>query len=140
MWYNERMKKDVISVSESKKTVTITIEEYEALKGLKEEIAKLNQQIQWLTEGIRLSRKKLFGASSEKSSAAEQLSFLFNEAEVYEDQSVKQEEPTEQEETITVAEHKRKRRSGSIEGVLPENVPVNVVEHRLSEEERVCEA
>ena len=35
-------------------------------------LQKLNadQQVQWLLEGIRLSRKKLFGASSEKSSAS----------------------------------------------------------------------
>lgn len=123
------------------KTVTISIEEYEALQGacdalqeLKAENARLNQQVQWLLEGIRLSRKKLFGASSEKSSAAEQLSFLFNEAEVYEDQSAEQEE-----ETVSVAAHERKRRSGSVKDVLPENVPVDVVEHRLSEEERICE-
>ena len=80
------MKNENFNVPEKRKTVTITVEEYEELKGLKEEVARLNQQIQWLMEGIRLSRKKLFGASSEKSSPAEQLSFLFNEAEVYEDQ------------------------------------------------------
>ena len=135
------MRNEDKSVPDTTKTVTISIEEYEALQGacdalqeLKAENARLNQQVQWLLEGIRLSRKKLFGASSEKSSAAEQLSFLFNEAEVYEDQSAEQEE-----ETVSVAAHERKRRSGSVKDVLPENVPVDVVEHRLSEEERICE-
>ena len=77
------MRNEDKSVPDTTKTVTISIEEYEALQGacdalqeLKAENARLNQQVQWLLEGIRLSRKKLFGASSEKSSAAEQLSFV----------------------------------------------------------------
>ena len=125
------MKSESKTVPETVKTVTISIEEYE---GLKAENARLNQQVQWLLEGIKLSRRKLFGASSEKSSAAEQLSFLFNEAEVYEDQAAATEE-----ETVPVSAHERRRRSGSVKDVLPENVPVDVVEHRLSEEERICE-
>ena len=127
------MKSENKTVSETAKTVTISIEEYETLQKLKAENARLNQQVQWLLEGIKLSRKKLFGASSEKSSASEQLSFLFNEAEVYEDQSAAQKE-----ETVPVAAHERKRRSGSVKDVLPENVPVDVVEHHLPEEERIC--
>ena len=103
------------------------------MSAFKAKNARLNQQVQWLLEGIKLSRKKLFGASSEKSSASEQLSFLFNEAEVYEDQSAAQKE-----ETVPVAAHERKRRSGSVKDVLPENVPVDVVEHHLPEEERIC--
>ena len=130
------MRNENLNVPENKKTVTITAEEYEELKGLRDEVVRLNQQIRWLMEGIKLSRKKLFGASSEKSSDAEQLSFLFNEAEVYEDQSPAQEK---EQETVTVAEHKRKRRSGSIQDILPENVSVDVVEHRIPEEERICE-
>ena len=67
---------------EAKKTAIISIEEYETLKA---ENAMLNQQIQWLLKGIRLSHKKPFGASSQKSSAAEWLRFLFNEVKSYED-------------------------------------------------------
>ena len=128
------MKSENKTVSEETKTVTISIEEYEALQELKAENARLNQQVQWLLEGIKLSRKKLYGASSEKSSASEQLSFLFNEAEVYEDQSAVAEE-----ESVSVTAHERKRRSGSVKDVLPENVPVDVVEHRIPEEERICD-
>lgn len=36
-----------------------------------------------------------------------------------------------------VAAHTRKQ-SGSVKDVVPDNIPVEVVEHRLSEEERVC--
>ena len=85
-------------------------------------------------EGIKLSRRKLFGASSEKSSASEQLSFLFNEAEGYEDQVAAQEEKS-----VSVTAHERKRSCGSVKDVLPEKVPVDIVEHRIPEEERTCD-
>ena len=32
----------------------------------------------------------------------------------------------------------KKKQSGSVKDVAPDNIPVEVVEHRLSEEERVC--
>ena len=55
--------------------VTISRAEYEDLKA----------QNQWLMEQLRLIRKKQFGYTSEKASeeVLEQLSLLFNEAEVY---------------------------------------------------------
>lgn len=62
----------------------------------------------------------------------EQLSLLFNEAEAY----AKVEPP----EKTEVAAHTSQKRSGSIEEILPDNVPVEVVEHRLAEEERLCAA
>ena len=40
---------------------------------------------------------------------------------------------------VLFAAHERKRRSGSVKDVLPENVPVDIVEHRIPEEERICE-
>ena len=81
-----------------------------------------------------LAKKKLFGASSEKiqEEVMEQLSLLFNEAEVF----AKPEEP----ENTTVAAHTRKKHSGSVEDIVPEGVPVEVVEHRLPEEKRDCPA
>ena len=39
--------------------------------------------------------------------------------------------------TTQVAAHTRKQ-SGSVKDVVPDNIPVEVVEHCLSEEERVC--
>lgn len=51
------MKNENKTVPETAKTVTISIEEYEELQGLKTEVARLNQQVQWLLEGIKLSRK-----------------------------------------------------------------------------------
>ncbi len=73
-------------------TVTIFRAEYEKFLGQEqqllsqnERIFRLENQVSVLTEALRLARHKQFGASSEKSEEPlmEQLSFLFNEAEVF---------------------------------------------------------
>lgn len=46
IWYNGFMKNENKTVPETQKTVTISIEEYEALQELEAENARLNQQIQ----------------------------------------------------------------------------------------------
>ena len=46
------MKNENKTVPETAKTVTISIEEYEALQELKAENARLSQQVQWLLEGV----------------------------------------------------------------------------------------
>ncbi len=103
-------------------TVTISRAEYEGLKS----------QNEWLMEQLRLLRKKQFGASSEQTTGEtlEYLGCLFNEAEAY---TV----PRGMAKTTQVAAHTRKK-SGSVKDVVPENIPVEVVEHRLPEEEREC--
>ena len=113
-------------------TVTIPRAEYEQMQG---QISVLEKQVELLTEALRLSRQKRFGASSERSSedAMEQLSLLFNEAEVYADQATKEEDNS-----VTVAAHKRHKKHEYTLDHLPENVPVEVVEHRLPEEEQAC--
>jgi len=69
--------------------VTISRAEYEEknarLASQDERISRLENQVELLTEALRLSRHKQFGASSEKSedTLMEQLSFLFNAAEVF---------------------------------------------------------
>lgn len=60
------------------------------------------------------------------------LSLLFNEAEAYAAQPGPQKAKATQ-----VAAHTRKQ-SGSVKGAVPDNIPVEVVEHRLNEEEWVC--
>ena len=68
----------------------------------------LRYGIQWLMEQLRLSRQKRFGSSSERTSeeAMEQLSLLFNEAEVYADQGAKEEDNS-----VAAAAHKRGTRN-----------------------------
>ena len=87
--------------------VTISRTEYEEknarLAFQDERISHLESQIELLTEVLRLARHKRFGTSSEKTdeSGMEQLSFLFNEAEVF--SAAEKEEP----EVTNVAGHKR---------------------------------
>ena len=113
--------------------VTISRAEYNQLQSLKDENAELSQMNNLLIEQIRLARQKRFGSSSEQSTddGMDQLSFLFNEAEVY----TTEESPVVE---TSVAGHTRKKKSGSVKDILPENCPVDVVEHRLSSEELSC--
>lgn len=98
------MEKKQNFVTSNPEMVTISRAEYEAQKG---RVAQLEQQVSVLMEAVRLSRCKQFGASSEKlnEDAMEQLSFLFNEAEVF---SATEKEV---EENVTVvAAHKRHKK------------------------------
>ena len=110
-------------------TITISRAEYDAKEA---QIAELKSQNEWLMEQLRLLKKKQFGASSEQTKELldGQMSLLFNEAEAYT-------APPGPRKTTQVAAHTRKQ-SGSVKDVVPDNIPVEVVEHRLSEEDRVC--
>ena len=101
-------------------------------KALKDENAELSQKVEWLMEQLRLLKKRQLGTSSEQSKEQldGQLSFLFNEAEEYA-------APPGPQKATQVAAHTRKQ-SGSVKDVVPDNIPVEVVEHQLSEEDRVC--
>ena len=92
-------------------------------------ITELEQQIKWLMSQIRLAKHKQFGVSSEQTNA-EQLSF-FNEAEVAADLTAPEPSLTE------VKAHYRKRTRLTTDK-LPENLPIEVIEHELPEPERVC--
>ena len=127
------MKNETKTTTSSTEMVTISRAEYERFQAQGERISALEKQVEQLMEAIRLSRKKQFGASSEKlgEDAYEQLSLLFNEAEAYLPAS-------EKNETTTVSAHTRQKRFSRLEEVLPEDVPVEVVEHRMSAEELEC--
>lgn len=109
--------------------ITISRAEYDTQQA---QIAELKNQNEWLLEQLRLANKKRFGASSEqtKEQLDGQLSLTFNEAEAYA-------APPGPKKVTQVAAHTRKQ-SGSVKDVVPENIPVEVIEHRLSEEERAC--
>ena len=121
--------KEQKSGTRTTETITISRAEYDAKEA---QIAELKSQNEWLMEQLRLLKKKQFGTSSEQTREQldGQLSLLFNEAEAY------AAAPGPQKAT-QVAAHTRKQ-SGNVKDVVPDNIPVEVVEHRLSEEERVC--
>ena len=122
--------------------VTISRAEYEEFLGQKqqlltqnERLAKMEQQIEVLMEALRLARHKQFGASSEKSedTLTEQLSFLFNEAEVF-----SAAEKEEAENVTAVAAYKRHKKQEYTLDNIPEGIPVEQTEHRLEGENLVC--
>jgi transposase len=111
-------------------TVTISKVEYDNLRS---HITELNSKVEWLMEQFRLAQHRRFGTSSEKSVAEEneQLN-LFNESEITSDILVP--EP----ELVEIEKHFRKRKNMVNENNLPDNLPIEIVEHDLSDEEKIC--
>lgn len=124
------MKNVEINSKTPQETITILREDYDKLIAQNKE---MSQKLQWLMETIKLNNKKMFGSSSEKTKEEEsaQLS-IFNEAE--EVANIKKPEPELEE----VKSHYRKKRTKKDR--LPEDLPVEVIEYRLNEEEKNCPA
>ena len=114
--------------------VTISREEYESQQA---QLTELKLQNQWLLEQLGLAKKRQFGKSSERlqEGLMDQLVLMANEAEAY---AYGTKNATE--EQVKVKAHARKRQSGNVLDIVPEGTPTEVVEHRLSEEERICDA
>jgi transposase len=98
-------------------------------EALKAENERLRDQVQWLMEQFRLAKHKQFGSSSEQTNL-DQL-YLFNEAEQSADLTAPEPEITE------VKAHYRKKTRLTTDK-LPEDMPVEIIEHGLPEEKRVC--
>lgn len=96
---------------------------------LKERITELEALVKYYEEQFRLAQHRQFGASSEKSEY-DQLN-LFNEAEATADANVP--EP----ELVEIQQHYRKNRR-LVNESLPENLPIEIVEHDLSLDEQLC--
>ena len=99
-------------------------------------MTELKLQNQWLLEQLGLAKKRQFGTSSERlqEGLMDQLSLMANEAEAY---AYGTKNATA--EQVKVKAHARKRQSGNVLDIVPEGTPTEVVEHRLSEEERICD-
>lgn len=98
---------------------------------LRAEIKQLRQQNQWLLEQLKLARRQRFGASSEKSKTdeSEQLS-LFSELRA--DIVIRGPE-------IREISAYRRRKAGQVGMArLPQDLPVEIVEHELPEGARNC--
>ena len=119
--------------------VTISRAEYEEknarLAAQDERISRLENQVELLMEALRLARHKQFGASSEKSedTLMEQLSFLFNEAEVFS----AAEKEAEENVTVVAAHKRHKKHEYTLENI-PEGIETKQVEHRLEGEDLIC--
>ena len=117
-------------------TVTITKTEYDNLVSNlvteKDERARLERQVEYLLEQMRLVRHRQFGASSEKSEYDHSQLSLFNEAEVM--AAPEQPEP----ELVEVEKHYRKRTRLTTDK-LPEDLPIEVIDYELPETEHVCD-
>ena len=133
--YNIYMNKTEMNETSNAKMVTISRAEYEEFQAQRKKISELESRVDVLVEALRLARHKQFGASSEKSedTLMEQLSFLFNEAEVF---SAAEKEA---EENVTVvAAHKRHKKHEYTLDSIPEDIETKQVEHRLEGEDLVC--
>ena len=113
--------------------VTLSRAEYESQQA---QLTELKLQNQWLLEQLGLAKKRQFGKSSERlqEGLMDQLVLMANEAEAY---AYGTKNATE--EQVKVKAHARKRQSGNVLDIVPEGTPTEVVEHRLSEEERICD-
>lgn len=108
--------------------MTIAKAEYDSLVG---ERARLERQVEYLLEQMRLSRHRQFGASSEKSEYDLSQLNLFNEAEVM--AAPEEAEP----ELVEVEKHCRKAKRSAAD-CLSDDLSVEVIEHTLSEGEQIC--
>ena len=116
-------------------TVTISKQEYDALLALKPLVLDLKKQVEELQEQLNLKQHKTYGPSSERAEYYGQLNMseVFNEMEAYFTPDTP--EPTVEE--VWVKPHKRKKKS-SLKDRLPDDIPVEVIEHTLSDEARTC--
>jgi len=102
----------------TEETVTISKAEYDELKN----------QVAWLMEQLKLAKHRQFGSQSEQTNG--QIS-LFNEAE----QVARINEP--EPEITEVKAHYRKRTRLTTDK-LPKDLPVEIIEHELPEDKRIC--
>ena len=131
LWYNFLMENREMQTSNTEEMVTISRAEYERLQQEKARNAKLEAKLaareqeqaqvitsltlqnEWLLEQLKLSKKKLFGRSSEQAEqmVMDQLSLTYNELEAY---AFGTKAATEKQ--IAVKAHERKRQSGNVPG------------------------
>ena len=137
LWYNICMENREMRTSNTEEMVTISRAEYERFQEQAQAITSLTLQNEWLLEQLKLSKKKLFGRSSEQAEqmVMDQLSLTYNELEAYAFGT-----KAAAEKQIAVKAHERKRQSGNVLDVVPEGTLTEVVEHRLPENERICAA
>ncbi|MHB1483648.1 MAG: IS66 family transposase [Saccharofermentanales bacterium] len=101
----------------------------EKIPNLSDKNIELENQINWMNEQLILSKRKIFGPSSEKTNNPEQIS-LFNEAEAESD-------PKSPEPKIEEITYRRRKKKGKREADLS-TLQLEVVQYELPEEDRLC--
>ena len=108
--------------------IPTSLEEKDALiRALLEENAQLKQQYFRVLEPFKLAQQRHFARSSESNIL--QMELQFDEAEAVVSEALPQEDNTI---TVTYARGKPKRRT------LPEDLPREVIEHDISENDKLC--
>ena len=92
---------------------------------LKSQISTLEKLNEWYQEQLKLSKKRLFGSSSEKTDETMEQINLFNEAEA-------EHTPINPEPTVETITYRRKKQRGQREKTL-ENLPVETIEYTLED-------
>jgi transposase len=96
-----------------------------------EQLEHMNKNINLLIEATKIAKQQKFGRSSEKMEWEGQMELCFNEAEV----TIAEKYVVEPEfEEVCPKPYKRKKAKGKRDEDL-KNIPVNVIEHTLSEDE-----
>ncbi len=125
---------------------TVSRMEYEALRAeyeaLKEQNAELEQKLNWLTEQYILAKHGKYAFTSEQQEQLVMDGFgrTMNEAELFADAEAP-EIPSEEELNAAVEDdsaHKTRKRTGTVTDIVPEDTPVEVVEHRLEGDDLIC--
>ena len=91
---------------------------------------QLEAKVRWFEEQFHLARHKQFGASSEKNPKEQRN--LFNEAE-----AIDEDGPFEEEIRQTIDSYERKKPGRR---PIPKDLPIERIEYRLTDEERICTA
>jgi transposase len=99
---------------------------------LENEKAELLAKLNWFEEHFRLNQHRLYGRSSEQTVHPEQQT-LFNEAEALDSVNPAVPEPTVEEIT-----YKRKKKQKGHREEMLKDLPVEIIEHKLPEEEQIC--
>lgn len=100
------------------------------IESLQAQVAELTAKVRWYEEQFRLSQQKRFGTSSEKTPENQLALELFNEAE-------KEGDPEVPEPAVESITYRRKKKRGHREESV-QNLPVETIEYRLSNEEQAC--
>ncbi len=116
-------KSDFAAVSAAENNTEITV--------LKARISELETLVKYYEEQFRISKRRQFGVSSEKSEYDFTQLSIFNETELFADANVSESE------LVEVEKHYRKRTRLTTDK-LPDDLPVETVEHDLPESEQIC--